>query len=217
MRARDMHLRGVKSRALTLLLFLGLMWFVWTLDSLMPGPGSAAGVGIVPRSWAGWRGIPVAPFIHADLDHLLSNSLPILILGTLVLFRGPAEFGFVVFVSGLVGGFGTWLFGTGDSQHVGASGVVFGLFGYLVFRSAFDRRISSALITLGVAFGYGTAMAYSLVPEEGISWSGHFFGFVGGFVAARLRYPATRISRHTKNLLAQFQSPPVEIDRMRQE
>lgn len=168
--------------------FAGTMWFVRVLDMLVPGPGSAAGHGIIPRTWIGLEGIPVAPFIHASFEHLAANTIPFLILGTLILFRGVFEFIFVVLTTGLVAGFGTWLFGAPNTHHIGASGIVFGFFGYLVFRTAFDRRWTSALITVLVAVGYGTAMLYALVPSESISWSGHFFGFVGGFVAARLRY-----------------------------
>jgi membrane associated rhomboid family serine protease len=177
-----------------LLVFVGLMWLVWLLDALTPGTGSAAGIGIVPRTFGGLDGIAVAPFIHGNFQHLLSNSIPLLILGAVILLRGLADFLFVVLVSGLIGGFGTWLFGTGNAQHIGASGIVFGFFGYLVFRTAFDRRLSSAAITLAVAIGYGTAMVFALVPQESVSWSGHFFGFAGGFVAARVRYPARRAS-----------------------
>jgi len=83
---------------------------------------------------------------------------------------------------------GTWLFGSGDAQHVGASGLIFGLFGYLVLRAVFDRRFSSAVVALAVIVIYGTAMARSLIPADGVSWSGHFFGFVGGLAAARLRH-----------------------------
>lgn len=180
---------SVKLRTATLLAFVGMMWFVWLLDAVSPGAGSAVGVGIVPRTWSGLYGIPVAPFIHANFDHVLSNSVPIILLGSLILLRGVAELIFVVLVSGLVGGFGTWLFGSGNAQHIGASGVVFGFFGYLLFRTAFDRRLSSAVVTLVVAGAYGTAMAYSLIPRDAISWSGHFFGFVGGLMAARFRYP----------------------------
>jgi membrane associated rhomboid family serine protease len=180
----------LRLRVGVLLTFVGLMWFVWLLDLAVPRGRSAAGVGIVPRTWAGLEGIVVSPFIHRDLDHLVSNSVPILVLGALILVRGVAEFGFVVLVSGLISGLGTWLFGSGNAQHIGASGVLFGFFGYLVFRTAFDRRISSAVVTLVVALAYGTAFAYSLIPEETISWSGHFFGFIGGVIAARMRYPA---------------------------
>ena len=135
-------------------------------------------------------GIPLAPFIHINLEHLVSNSVPLVVLGALILLRGVAAFLFVVLVSGAVAGAGTWLFAAGGTQHVGASGIVFGFFGYLLLRTAFDRRLSSALITLAVAFVYGTAMVYSLIPQEAVSWSGHVFGFGGGVAAARLRYPA---------------------------
>lgn len=181
---------SIRMRIVALSVFLGLIWFVWVLDAVTPGPGSAAGAGIVPRTWHGLDGIVVAPFIHASLEHVLANTVPLLVLGALILLRGVPEFLFVILVSGLVGGFGTWCFGSGGGQHVGASGVVFGFFGYLVFRTAFDRRVSSAVVTLLVAGLYGTAMATSLIPREMMSWSSHFFGFIGGFVAARMRYPA---------------------------
>ena len=189
-----------KLRLVALAILFGSMWLVWALDALTPGPGSAAGIGIVPRTWDGLEGIPAAPFIHAGLDHMLSNSVPLLILGGLIVLSGTMDLVFVVLVSALVGGLGTWLFGSGDGQHVGASGLVFGFFGYLVFRVAFDRRVISALVTLAVAALYGSAMVFSLIPEETISWSGHFFGFLGGVIAARMRHPAHHVSAHTKRL-----------------
>jgi membrane associated rhomboid family serine protease len=180
---------SIRARAIVLAVFVGLMWIVRGIDMLVPGGASVAGIGVVPRTWEGLWNIPIAPFIHEDLDHIVSNSIPLLILGALILMRGVIEFVFVVFVSTFVSGFGTWLFGEGHAQHIGASGIVFGFFGYLVFRIAFDRKISTGLIALAVAVGYGSAMMYSLIPEEHISWSGHFFGFIGGFLAARWRYP----------------------------
>jgi membrane associated rhomboid family serine protease len=163
------------------------MWLVWLLDAVTPGPGSAAGIGIVPRTTMGLRGIPAAPFIHAGFDHLLANSIPLVILGSLIVIGGTTDLLFVVLVSGLVGGLGTWLFGSGGGQHVGASGLVFGFIGYLLFRVAFDRRIVPALITLVVTVLYGGMLMSSLLPQPAISWSGHFFGFLGGVAAARMR------------------------------
>jgi membrane associated rhomboid family serine protease len=180
---------SVRARAIVLAVFVGLMWIVRGIDMFVPGGVSVAGVGVVPRTWEGLWNIPIAPFIHGDLDHIVSNTIPLLILGALILMRGVIEFVFVVFVTTFVSGFGTWLFGEGNTQHIGASGIVFGFFGYLVFRIAFDRKISTGLIALAVAIGYSSAMMYSLIPEDHISWSGHFFGFIGGFVAARMRYP----------------------------
>jgi membrane associated rhomboid family serine protease len=181
--------QSITLRASVLAGFVGIMWLIHAIDSFLPRGLSAAGTGIVPRTWNGLYGIPVAPFIHATWGHLISNSIPLLILGAIVLFRGLGEFLFVTLCSVLIGGFGTWLFGEGNAQHVGASGLVFGLFGYLVFRSAFDRKITSAIVTLAVAVLYGSAMARSLIPAPDISWSSHFFGFLGGCTAARLRYP----------------------------
>lgn len=184
---------SIRARAIVLTVFVGLMWVVRGIDTFLPEGFSSAGTGIVPRTWSGLWNIPIAPFIHGDFDHLLSNTVPLLILGALILARGVFEFMYVVTVTAFVSGLGTWLFGEGNAQHIGASGIVFGFFGYLVFRIAFDRKISSALIALAVAIAYGSAFVWSLIPEEQISWSGHFFGFVGGFVAARLRYPYRKL------------------------
>jgi membrane associated rhomboid family serine protease len=184
----DRH--GLQTRAAALGAVVGSLWLVRIADFFRPGGGSAAGHGIVPRTWYGLEGILVAPFIHASLAHLVANTIPFIILGALVLMRGVFEFLFVVVTTALVAGAGTWLFGASNTEHVGASGVVFGLFGYLLFRMMFDRRLSSAVITLIVAIVYGAAMLRSLIPAESISWSGHFFGFLAGILAARLRYPA---------------------------
>jgi len=183
---------NLKTRSVALATVLGAMWLIYMIDAIIPGRGAVLGHGIIPRTFAGITGIPAAPWIHASIRHLAANTMPFLVLGALVLLRGIFNFVVVVFVSTIVAGVGTWLFGAGGAQHIGASGVVFGLFGYLVFRAAFDKRLSSAISTLIVAVAYGTAMARSLIPADDISWSGHFFGFVGGFVAARIRHSAMK-------------------------
>jgi membrane associated rhomboid family serine protease len=178
---------SIQTRVLTLVGVVAVMWFIWLLDAIVPGVQSVAGYGIIPRRSFGLQGIPVAPFIHQNLEHLVANTIPFLILGSLVMLRGVTEFMFVLIVTTFAAGAGTWVFGA-SGQHIGASGVVFGLFGYLVFRTLFDRRWSSAVITLVVGVLYGASMTYGLVPQAQISWSGHFFGFLGGLLAARLRY-----------------------------
>jgi membrane associated rhomboid family serine protease len=185
-------------RITVLVVFVGVMWLVRGVDVLLSHGWMAAEYGIIPRTWGGLAGIITAPFIHASFEHLLSNTVPLLVLGALILLRGVPEFLFVTGASMLIGGFGTWLFG-GRGAHIGASGVVFGYFGYLVFRTVFDRRISSAVVTLAVAALYASAMAWSLIPAAGISWSGHFFGFVGGVIAARLRYPGSLLHEAPAN------------------
>ena len=161
------------------------MWIVYAADAVLPGH---IGHGIVPRTSYGLSGILMAPFIHASVQHLLANTIPFVILGALILLRGVRAFTTVAIVSALVAGAGTWLFGTPGTMHIGASGVVFGFFGYLLFRAAYDRRLSSLLVAIVVAALYGASLLMSLVPAQGISWSGHLFGFLGGICAARLRY-----------------------------
>lgn len=161
------------------------MWLVWAADFVWPG---TIGHGIVPRTAYGISGIVMAPFIHANLQHLLANTIPFILLGAVILLRGARAFLFVAVVSAIVSGAGTWLFGRPNTHHIGASGVVFGFFGYLLLRAVYDRRISSALIAVAVVVVYGAAFLTSLMPASGISWTGHVFGFIGGGVSARLRY-----------------------------
>lgn len=178
-------------RAAPLLAFVGAMWAIRIADSFRGDGLSVAGSGIVPRESGALAGILTAPLIHANWPHLFANTLPLLILGALLLVDSVAEFVFVTIAAALVGGLGTWLFGT-HARHVGASGVIFGYVGYLLVRPFFDRRIGSAVVTLLVGAIYGTALLYSLVPREGISWSGHAFGFLGGVLAASLRGQLSR-------------------------
>jgi membrane associated rhomboid family serine protease len=159
------------------------MWVVWTVDLVVPG---TIGHGIVPRTTYGLTGIVMAPFLHASLQHLLANTIPFVLLGAIILLRGARAFTFVLVTSALISGLGVWLFGTPNTQHIGASGVVFGLFGYLLLRAVYDRRLSSALIAIVITVLYGAAFLTSLMPAHGISWTSHAFGFIGGVTAARL-------------------------------
>ena len=161
------------------------MWLVWAVDLVWPGD---IGHGIVPRTAHGLSGIVMAPLIHANLQHLLANTIPFVVLGAIIVMRGVRAFVTVLIVSALVAGAGTWLFGAPHTNHIGASGVVFGFFGYLLLRAVYDQRISSLLIAIVVAVLYGATFLTSLMPSQGISWTGHVFGFLGGIAAARLRY-----------------------------
>lgn len=160
-------------------------WVVYAADAVTPGH---LGHGIVPRTSYGFTGIVMAPFLHASLQHLIANTIPFVILGAVILLRGSRSFLSVAVISALIAGFGTWCFGTPGTMHIGASGVVFGFFGYLLFRGVYDRRASSILIAVVVAILYGGSLLMSLVPAQGVSWSGHVFGFLGGIIAARQRH-----------------------------
>ena len=174
-----------QSRTSALAAPLLVMWGVWAADLFWPG---RIGHGIVPRTAYGVSGIVMAPFLHGNLQHLLSNTIPFVILGAIILLRGPRALTFVFIVSALVSGLGTWLFAAPGTEHIGASGIVFGFLGYVLLRAIYDRRLSSFVIAVVVAVLYGAMLVSSILPASGISWTGHVFGFMGGVVAARLRY-----------------------------
>jgi len=178
----------VRRRAIVLFVFVGLMWFVRLLDTPLLGSASVVGTGVIPRTYDGLFGIITAPLIHSSWSHLMANTPPLLVFGALILLRGVEEFIFVTLCTALISGAGVWLFGS-SGNHVGASGLIYGFAGYLLFRAAFDRQWGSVVITVLVAVTYSTGLAMGLVPQDRISWTGHFFGFIGGVVAARLRYP----------------------------
>lgn len=141
--------------------------------------------GIIPRNLIGLRGILFAPFLHANLAHLIGNTIPFVTLGGLIMLREVSDFFVVSVISALVGGLGTWLFGS-PGIHIGASGVIFGYLGYLLFRGYFERKPLSIAMSLFVLVLYGS-LIWGLLPfQYGISWEGHLFGFLGGVVSAKM-------------------------------
>ena len=142
--------------------------------------------GIVPRSVAHLDGIVFAPFLHASFGHLLSNTVPFVILGAAIALAGARRLLFVSLIAALVSGAGTWLTAPGGTVTVGASGVVFGYATYLISRGLFDRRIGEVLLGIVVLLLFGGALISDLVPHSGISWEAHLFGGVGGVLAAAM-------------------------------
>jgi membrane associated rhomboid family serine protease len=147
--------------------------------------------GIRPRQLDGLIGIPLAPFLHAGFAHLIGNTIPFLILGGIIAASGIARFFQVAVIVTLCSGVGTWLFGAAHSDHIGASGVVFGFLTYLVARGIFARKPTYLIVGAVVAFVYG-GILWGLVPKPGISWTGHLFGALGGIAAARLLHGEPR-------------------------
>ncbi len=169
------------------LLLLAAMWAVHIADAILPG--SFLGVGI--RSWdpSGLPGILISPFLHANWPHLIANSLPLLVLGTLVAAEGARRFWTVTAVVTLVSGFGTWLVNAPGTITVGASGLVFGYFGYIVMRvfrpGPVSHRFGYAIVAIVIVLAYGGSMLAGVIGvREGVSWQAHLFGAIGGAVAA---------------------------------
>lgn len=165
----------------------GFILFAWFLEVIDWALGSRLDqFGIIPRQASGLWGIGAAPLLHAGFAHLAANTIPFLVLGWFVLMRGVKTFMFVTALVILFSGFGTWLIGPPNSVHLGASGLVFGYFGYLLLRGYFERSWEAIVWSIVVAVLYGGMMVGLFPNSVGISWQMHFFGFLGGGLAAYL-------------------------------
>ncbi|MFI6501927.1 rhomboid family intramembrane serine protease [Nonomuraea typhae] len=177
--------RGMLAEAagavILLVVVLAFMWALEVFDYLLPLHLDQYGIrGLDP---SGLAGILFAPFLHMGFGHLMANSLPLLILGFLAAVRGLGKFLAATLMIILVGGLGTWLTSP-NVIAVGASGVIFGYFGYVVARGIFDRNILDIVIAAGVAIAYYSMLLGVLPNQPGISWQGHLFGLIAGVVAA---------------------------------
>lgn len=176
--------RELKLHGWLLFLPLAVMWVLQLVNTI---PFHAlVRFGIRPRETGGLLGILFAPFLHGGFAHLMANTIPFLVLGWLILLHNVRDFVVVSLLAMLVGGFGTWLTGAPGSVHVGASGVVFGYFGFLLLRGWFRRSVWSILLSLIIGIAYGGLLFGVLPGQAGISWQGHLFGFLGGGLSAYL-------------------------------
>jgi membrane associated rhomboid family serine protease len=179
-------LRELKDQGTLLGGTVGLLGVIHLVNAI--GGGWLNGLGIIPRTLSGLKGILFAPFLHGSWGHLAANSVPLLILGWMVMLRRKRDFFYVSGISGLVAGVGTWIIGrNGDYDnvtHIGASGVVFGLIGYLISRAVMERKFWSILAAVATLFLYGGALFGIFPTSAGVSWEGHLFGLIGGIVAS---------------------------------
>ncbi|MFN5513830.1 MAG: rhomboid family intramembrane serine protease [Cyanobacteriota bacterium] len=177
--------RELKTQALILGSFVGIFWLLEILDVFV-FHHSLDRFGIQPHSLVGLRGILFAPFLHGGFLHLMANTVPFLVLGWFVMLQETSDFWIVTALTMLVGGLGTWIFGGAGSVHVGASILIFGYLGFLLFRGFFQRNLPSIALSMAALFLYGGALWGVLPLQAGVSWQGHLFGFLGGFWAAQL-------------------------------
>jgi membrane associated rhomboid family serine protease len=162
----------------------GLMWVLEVIDQVTSADLDQ--YGIKPHETDGLIGIATAPFLHAGFGHLIGNTVPFLVMGAAIALSGFARVLATTLIVMLVGGLGVWLVAPTHTDHIGASGVVFGYAAYLIARGVFSRNPIHLAAGVGVIAVYGATLLFSLVPHPGISWQGHLFGAVGGVVAARV-------------------------------
>jgi membrane associated rhomboid family serine protease len=163
---------------------LAVMWIVQLVNAVTLH--ALDRFGIHPREVSGLLGIVFAPFLHGGFGHLMANTVPFLVFGWLILLHDVRDFVIVSLLAMLVGGLGTWLTGAPGSVHIGASGVIFGYFGFLLLRGWFRRSFGAILLSLAMGILYGGLLFGVLPGQSGISWQGHLFGFLGGVLSAYL-------------------------------
>ncbi len=161
------------------------MWVLELVDLLLFG-GALDRHGIEPRSVEGLDGILLSPLLHGGLAHLANNSVPFVVLGLLVFLGGLRNFVVTTVLVVLISGLGVWLIGAPNTVHVGASGLIFGYFGYLLLRGYFSRSVGSILLAAALVVLYGGALWGLLPLQTGVSWTAHLFGFLGGALSAYL-------------------------------
>jgi len=171
------------SKLLTPLLFSVVLWVVHLLSLLFSEDLSK--LGLLPRNLVGLLGILTSPLIHADFSHLISNTIPLIILGWIIFYFHPKVsyilFIFIYLVTGLL----VWIFAR-QVYHIGASGIVYGFVSFLFFSGIFRRDNTSIALALVITFLYG-GLVWGMIPGwKGISWESHLFGAITGFVAAYL-------------------------------
>lgn len=167
----------LKQRAIIIGASLGLMWALEIIDAILGQPLNQ--FGIVPRTASGLAGIPFAPILHADFGHLLANTLPFALLGFFTTLRGISNFFIVTAIIAVAGGLGVWIFGSNGS-HIGASGLIFGYFGYNVAMGIFERSLKSIALAVLIGLLYGSMIFGVLPGRAGVSWEGHLFGAAAG-------------------------------------
>lgn len=189
--------RTLRTHALVLGSTVGLIWAVYVVDAVLGG--ALLQYGVRPRSVEGLRGVFFAPFLHGDFNHLATNTIPLLVLGWLVMLRDPRHFALVTLIATLTAGLAAWLLGAAGSVHIGASGVVFGFLGFLVFAGWYARSFASIMLSLAVIVLWGGLVLGVLPGEAGISWQAHLGGFGGGALAARwFAHDGARLSRSVR-------------------
>lgn len=140
-------------------------------------------MGVFPREIDGLIGIITSPLAHSDFGHLISNSLPMLVLMT-ILFLFYKRIAWPSFISiYILTGVAVWLLAR-PVYHIGASGVVYGLVSFIFWLGIFRRNIKSIILSLVIVILY-SGYFYGVLPnQEGISWESHLFGGVVGIIVA---------------------------------
>lgn len=139
--------------------------------------------GILPRNIGRLPQIFSSPFLHFSWDHIEGNSGPLFVFGLLAAYRGVTRFLGVTLLVAVTSGLAVWLFQGHNELTVGASGLIFGYFGYVLSRGLIDRNLIDALAAVVMALSYAYILTVAIPGTPGVSWMGHLGGLLGGVAA----------------------------------
>ena len=166
---------------------LAVMWLVEIFDRIFPGQWERFGL----RAWdfSSLPGIVLAPLLHSEWNHLIGNSVPFLVLGMLIAFEGARRFWLVTLIVAVIGALGPLFLTAPGTITVGASGLVFGYFAYLLTRVFVARewrpgRRWGVVAVAGARLSGRPTLAGIFAAGAGVSWQGHLTGALGGVAAA---------------------------------
>jgi membrane associated rhomboid family serine protease len=164
--------------------FLAFIWIV-QIGNALAGYAFSQSFGIVARDPDRLAGVVTAPFLHWSWAHIEGNSGPLFVFGFLAAYRGVRKFLGVTALIAVTSGLGVWFVSGPGSVTAGASGVVFGYFGYILVRGVFDRHRIDIVVGLVMALCFAYQFT-GLLPSDSFSWQGHLFGFAGGILGGWL-------------------------------
>lgn len=180
------------------ILFVLPMWFVYIIEIFWNK--NFNNYGIYPEKLFGLRGVLFSPFLHGDMNHLFNNTIPLLVLTTILFFFynkiASKVFIYGFFLTGIL----TWFLAQ-SSYHIGASGIVYMLFGFVFFSGILRKHFRLTAISLMVIFLYGSMFWYIFPIEDKISWEGHLSGLIVGVLLAlifRKKGPKTKEFKFSK-------------------
>jgi membrane associated rhomboid family serine protease len=178
-----MSLRKFRDALIVMGVFLAVIWVLQVVN-WADGYRLDSEFGILPEHLSRIGEIFTAPFLHFSWQHIEGNSVPLFVLGVLAAYRSITRFLLASVIIAVASGMAVWLFQSPNELTVGASGLIFGYFGYVLVRGFFDRNFVD--IGVGVVAGalYWTILEVAIPGTPGVSWIGHVGGLVGGILAA---------------------------------
>jgi membrane associated rhomboid family serine protease len=187
-----MSMRKLRDALVLMGAFVALLW-VLQVFNWADGYRLDVDLGILPHNASRLPEIFTAPFLHFSWQHIEGNTVPLFVLGVLAAYRGIKKFLLMTLIVAVSSGLAVWLFQSGNDLTVGASGLIFGYFGYVVARGFFDRNLLDIGVGIVAGLLYWTILQVAIPGTPGVSWIGHLGGLFGGLLAAWLLRERTAV------------------------